>query len=481
MGRDWTPKEMYLIDKDALETRGQALRDIHFTFYNKQTQNNIPLYTKEQIEIAKQFSDFAFLYDPFHKMFNKYSELSQERNILFAYIESAINLIATNTVINTDLLTNQIKNFFIKNPNLSPDNIDKTISNTLPLILFNLPPTTIEKWYNGELSENFYYNTENNRLFDEVIDKSMCELVKNQCQEFKKGSTHSTQFHSDEVFTTALFLTLNPNFTYERNLTIPEDPSVIVYDKGMGKYDHHQIDNEVRENGIPYASFGKVWRDFSKYLVIDDRLMTKTERDIVENKLVQKIDATDNGKGRDDYSNFISLLNPINRDTKTTIENENEMFKQAVAFAKTVLSRHLENSIEIGKYLEVLKNNLNKAENGILCIPEYIAIKEPTIHRILLDNNIDAVIYPSQRGGFNMQQVPIEEGSFIGRLSFPQEWLGKRDDDLPEHITFCHSGNWLLAIDSETPKEAKELAYKIANICREELIKDIGKEAEEIL
>lgn len=481
MGRDWTPKEMYLVDKDALLNRGQALRDIHFSFYNNQTKETEPLYTQSQIEIAKKFSDFAFLYDPFHEMFNKYSEFIQERNVLFAYIESTINLIATDTAITVNSLTNQVKNFFAKNPDLAPANTNTTISKVLSPILFNLPSDTIKKWFNGDLDTNFYYNTKNNNIFGEMIDKTMCEIIKEKCKEFKKGSTHSTQFHSDEVFTTALFLTLNPNFTYERNLDIPDEPNIIVYDKGMGKYDHHQIDNEVRENGIPYASFGKVWRDFSKYLTIDDRLMTKTERDIVERKLVQRIDATDNGKGHDDYSNFITLLNPINRGTKTIVENENDMFAQAVFFAKTVLNRYLENSVEIGKHHEILANVLKTADNGILCVPEYIAIKEPTIHKILLENEIDIVVYPSQRGGFNIQQVPIEEGSFVGRMPFPQEWLGKRGDDLPEHITFCHSGNWLLAIDSETPKEAKKIAHQIANICREELRRDIGKEAEEVL
>lgn len=481
MGRDWTPKEMYLVDKDALLNRGQALRDIHFTWFNKGTGTSEDLYSKNQVEISKKFPDFAFLYDPFYDFYTKYSELPEERNLLFAYIESCINLTAADKPLTPESILSQMEIFYSQNPDYMHPQGSNYVNEKIRVLIDAFSPDTIVDWFNGHLSDTFYYNTENNKLFGEAIDKGMSEVVKDKCREFSKGSTHSTQFHSDEVFTTALFLTLNPNFTYERNLDIPDDPNVIVYDKGMGKYDHHQIDNEVRDNGIPYASFGKVWRDFSKYLTIDNRLMTKTERDIVERKLVQRIDATDNGKGHDDYSGFIALLNPINRDAKNTVENENEMFAQAVNFAKIALGRYIENSIEIGKHHEVLKNNINKAEDGILCVPEYIAIKEPTIHNILLENEIDIVVYPSQRGGFNIQQVPIEEGSFIGRMPFPQEWLGKRDDDLPEHITFCHSGNWLLAIDSQTPKEAKALAHQIANICREELRKNIGKEAEEIL
>ena len=38
---------------------------------------------------------------------------------------------------------------------------------------------------------------------------------------------------------------------------IPQD--ALIYDIGRGKYDHHQEDAELRENGIKYSSFGLLY------------------------------------------------------------------------------------------------------------------------------------------------------------------------------------------------------------------------------
>jgi uncharacterized UPF0160 family protein len=472
MSRDFTPKETYMADKELQLTKGEGIRNIRFAWNTA---------TLERKKVEKDFADFAFLYGDFHKMFSKYSELNEERNLLFGYIESCINLTANNEKLEKENIISQIEKFYEKNPSYKhPKGLDYVKEKT-DVLLTAMPSETIEKWFDGKLTNNFYYNTENDELFANAIDKAMCDIVKDKCKEFAKGSTHSTIFHADETFTTALFLTLNPSFTYERSLDIPDDPSIIVYDKGMGKYDHHQKDNEVRENGVPYASFGKVWRDFSKYLMIDDRLMTKSEREVVERKLVQVIDSSDNGKGRDDYSGYISLLNPINRPEKTNVEESNEMFKQAVTFAKSALGRHMDLSVEFGRQKELLTESLKDAKDGVLYLKGHISAKDPMMHEILVENNIDLIIYPSLRGGYNVQQIPISQENLAGRLPFPEQWLGKPAKDLPEHITFCHPGNWLLAIDNEIPKEAMEMGLKIANTCREELKKSIGREFDETL
>lgn len=42
---------------------------------------------------------------------------------------------------------------------------------------------------------------------------------------------------------------------------------VIIYDIGYGKFDHHQEDAKVRENGIKYASFGLLFDYYAKDLL----------------------------------------------------------------------------------------------------------------------------------------------------------------------------------------------------------------------
>lgn len=40
------------------------------------------------------------------------------------------------------------------------------------------------------------------------------------------------------------------------------------------------------------------------------------------------------------------------------------------------------------------------------------------------------VVFPSSRGGWNYQGIPVSPGSFDVRCRIPKEWLGKRDQDL---------------------------------------------------
>ena len=42
---------------------------------------------------------------------------------------------------------------------------------------------------------------------------------------------------------------------------MPEEYDGIVFDIGRGRYDHHQRDSRVRENGVPYAAFGLLWEE----------------------------------------------------------------------------------------------------------------------------------------------------------------------------------------------------------------------------
>ncbi|MCE9517420.1 MYG1 family protein [Candidatus Nomurabacteria bacterium] len=83
--------------------------------------------------------------------------------------------------------------------------------------------------------------------------------------------THNGTFHADDVFATAtLSLLLDGNIKVIRT----RDPKIIasadyVYDVG-GEYnlyknlfDHHQKGGAgKRENGIPYAAFGLVWKSY---------------------------------------------------------------------------------------------------------------------------------------------------------------------------------------------------------------------------
>ena len=81
-----------------------------------------------------------------------------------------------------------------------------------------------------------------------------------QIEKLDCAFTHGGVFHSDDVFSAALLKIINPDIKIIRGFKVPDNFAGLVFDIGGGAYDHHQMDNEIRENGIPYASFGKLWR-----------------------------------------------------------------------------------------------------------------------------------------------------------------------------------------------------------------------------
>ena len=110
--------------------------------------------------------------------------------------------------------------------------------------------------------------------------------------------THGGTFHSDDVLATVILEKVFGNITVYRTFEVPEKlaNNIIIYDIGFGKYDHHQKGgNGSRENGVPYASAGLIWRDFGRKLV-EDTCNPEMVWHLIDRDLIQGIDATDNGK-----------------------------------------------------------------------------------------------------------------------------------------------------------------------------------------
>ena len=83
------------------------------------------------------------------------------------------------------------------------------------------------------------------------------------------GITHNGTMHDDEVFATAFLSLYFGDFKVARVSEVPKDISTktIVYDIGKGKFDHHQNDARIRDNGIKYSSFGLLFEEYGiKYL-----------------------------------------------------------------------------------------------------------------------------------------------------------------------------------------------------------------------
>ena len=79
--------------------------------------------------------------------------------------------------------------------------------------------------------------------------------------------THSGRFHVDDVISTIFLSKIIDSVILARVLTISNKDvkDKIVYDIGLGEFDHHQKNrNGQRDNGIFYSSIGLLWKKFGK-------------------------------------------------------------------------------------------------------------------------------------------------------------------------------------------------------------------------
>lgn len=68
-------------------------------------------------------------------------------------------------------------------------------------------------------------------------------------------------------------------------------------------------------------------------------------------------------------------------------------------------------------------------------------------------NDVYLVVFPSQRGGWNYQGIPLSPASFDTRITVPEEWCGKRDQELAEltgikEARFIHPNGFIGGTDS---------------------------------
>lgn len=272
--------------------------------------------------------------------------------------------------------------------------------------------------------------------------------------------THSTVFHADDVFGVALCRLIDPKIEIVRTLDVEKclemarnvEKKSLVFDIGLGKYDHHQTDKALRPDGTPYCGFGLLWRDFGYLLCPDKEAWEK-----VDQTLVIGIDKADNGVAQNLLSSTIKTMNP----QWDSDISESVAFGKAMNVAQIMLKSHIDHANSTVAARDEVLSHYNGSE--ILVLDRYL----PYLDTVQTDprlKDVLFVVYPSQRGGWNVQTVTKEPGTFINRMDFPTEWLGHADPDRGIH--FAHTANFLIACDT------KEQAVKVAEEALEQGLQD---------
>lgn len=267
----------------------------------------------------------------------------------------------------------------------------------------------------------------------------MNQLLKMIRQKDASAFTHSGKFHADDVFSSALLLYLNPEITITRGNKVPDDFDGIVFDIGRGRYDHHQKDSRIRENGIPYAAFGLLWEDLGCE-ILGDELAEKFDE-----AFVQPLDNNDNTGEKNELASLIGSFNPSWDENGGT----DEAFFRAVSVAGMILenkfARYLGNERADKRIEEVLETRDQTGDSRILVLPEFIPCQKR-----LSETEVAFVIFPSNRGGYCIQPQK-KEYSLNYKCSFPSEWLGLENEELQKETglssaTFCHKGGFLMSV-----------------------------------
>jgi uncharacterized UPF0160 family protein len=276
-------------------------------------------------------------------------------------------------------------------------------------------------------------------------------------------ATHDGSFHADEVFAVAALGLLDDATEVVRT----RDPEALASadlrvdvgfrdDARAGNFDHHQRGFEAaRANGVRYASFGLIWREFGRRICDDDADVAAA----VDETLVQTIDANDTGQrltetvvdGVRPYS-ISAVIGGFNARWDETLSSDEERarFDAAATVAGAILAREIAAAASGRRAERIVRTAITEAPNPrVVELP----INAPW-KRVLVPETADAlfVIYP-KRQGFGLEAVPAALGSFENRRDLPAAWGGLEGADLvaatgvPDAL-FCHAKRFLVVAAS---------------------------------
>ena len=298
--------------------------------------------------------------------------------------------------------------------------------------------------------------------------------------------THDGSFHSDDLFAIAtLSILLDENIEIIRN----RDSQIIakadyVVDvggqyNGINFFDHHQKGGAgIRQEGeykygvgIPFASFGLVWKAYGEKICGN-----KEVAELIDKKIVCPIDAIDNG---------VDIAKPIFKDIypfgadqvflnhlpawNETNEEINSIFKNQVREVAKFLRREIEviKADIIGKNL-ILKDYDNSNDKKII-------ILEKAFPRYLYQKTLSGLIEPiyvvmpsGHTNRWKAEAITKDSDTLESRKLFPESWRGLSNDNSElKEITgvsdavFCHKNGFLVMADSK--EGALQLAEKALN------------------
>ncbi len=287
--------------------------------------------------------------------------------------------------------------------------------------------------------------------------------------------THNAGFHTDDIFAVAtLLILLGENV--EISIVRSRDKSVIesgdyvvdvggIHDPSINRFDHHQEGGAgSRENGIPYAAFGLVWKTYGEKLCGNISVANR-----VDEVLVQPIDGPDNGVQIVDTK--ISGLMPLDIQLftyifsptwKEDVSKMDDIFSSLVSQAKILVNRVIkfsQDEIDGEKEVEKIYENSNDKRLIVLDNSKY-----PWEKVLCKFSEPLYVVYRNPNNQtWSVKSIRDNPIDFKSRKKLPESWAGKRDEELEkvtgvEGAVFCHNARFMAV------NKTKEGILKMAEI-----------------
>jgi uncharacterized UPF0160 family protein len=260
--------------------------------------------------------------------------------------------------------------------------------------------------------------------------------------------THSGRFHADEVFAVSMV-----KMVEDRQIVRSRDDEVIkqadiVLDVGAEynpetlRFDHHQNSfTEEREGGTPYATAGLIWRHYAKRIFVSKGLKGDYEIEFatkwVDDKLINDIDAVDNGLFQEDPRPSVSLLIAMMNESSDEPEKQEIAFNKALKFTNDILENFIKAAIKEAEVVVELEEYAKTVQDGILILDKNLPFKD----FIRSHPEIKRVVYPRSQEQY---------GVFCNNKEnhLPERFRGLRDTELNEvsglnDTIFCHKSGFM--------------------------------------
>jgi len=292
--------------------------------------------------------------------------------------------------------------------------------------------------------------------------------------------THPGKFHADDVFGTATLLLLLGETVVEiirtRNEVETSKADYVldtgfVYDSETKRFDHHQPEGGgKRENGIPYAAFGLVWKEYGHKVA-----GSTGAADEIDKTLVQPIDAMDNGV--DIYTSLFDGVRPLAvqevirsyRPTWKEKQDYDVAFLKALSWAKEFLAREIVIYQDFSEASQLVQKAYGAADNKQLVVLEDSEdIGREIVTRTLMKypEPLYAVLWRGDVDAWQVVAVNKSANTYETRKPMPENWWGKRGDNFDRATgindgVFCHRNGFMCVTES------KESALKLAKLALE--------------